>query len=231
MSDRAEPQNRFWNSRPATAALVVLVLGATVALPGSGILAAFLLVVVAALLGRKQGSVHDLGLRAPSSWPRLLATTAAYGTGLQLLFAAVIEPLLTRWTGTPIDMSAFEAIRGNPGVYLLVLALGWAVGGFLEELTLRGFVVGRLRWLLGSGPAATGFAVLLSATAFGIAHTYQGVTGVLSTGLAGLAFGAVFVRHGFNLWYPVFTHGFMNTLGITAVYLNADRALQGVGPL
>ncbi len=230
MTGGAEPPDGFWQSRPAMAVLVVFVLAATVVMPGSGILAAFVVVLLAALLGRRQGSLQDLGLRAPPSWPRLLATTAAYGAGLQILFAAVVEPLLTRWTGTPIDMSAFESMRGDTGVYLVVLLLGWVVGGFLEELALRGFVVGRLRWLLGSGPGVTWFAVILSATAFGIAHTYQGVTGVLSTGLAGLAFGAVFVRHGFNLWYPVFTHGFMNTLGITAVYLNADRALQGLGP-
>ncbi|MDH3435213.1 MAG: CPBP family glutamic-type intramembrane protease, partial [Gammaproteobacteria bacterium] len=108
------------------------------------------------------------------------------------------------------------------------LAIGWGVGGFLEELTFRGFVVGRLRWLLGSGSAATWAAVVVAAVTFGVAHAYQGVSGMIATGLTGLIVGALYVLHRFNVWYVIFTHGFINTAGILAIYLDIDRPLARV---
>jgi len=125
----------------------------------------------------------------------------------------------------PVDVSAFDAVRGSFANFLILLAIGWIVGGFLEEFSFRGFVVGRVRWLLGSGTAATWVAVLVAAIPFGLAHAYQGVTGMITTGLTGFLLGTVFVLHRFNLWYAIFTHGFTNTVGILAIYLDADRWL------
>jgi len=214
-----------WNNKAVIAPLVVLALGVTVGVEGVGAIGAFVIAILAAVIGRRHGSFEDLGFRRPSSWPRLLATTLAYGVILQFVFLAVVEPLLGSWTGVPVDVSAFEAVRGNVTNFLILLAIGWVVGGFLEELAFRGFIVGRTRWLLGSGSVATWTAVLIAAVPFGLAHAYQGVTGMITTGLTGFVLGAVFVRHGFNIWYAVFTHGFTNTVGILAIYLSFDRWL------
>ncbi len=80
--------------------------------------------------------------------------------------------------------------------------------------------------LLGSGGVATWVAVLVGAVPFGVAHLYQGLTGMIATGMIGFVLGAVYVRHGFNLWYAVFTHGFINTVGIITLYLDVDRAMN-----
>ena len=124
-----------------------------------------------------------------------------------------------------MDISAFDGIRGNLVPFLILLGIGWGIGGFLEEFTFRGFVVGRVRWLLGSGAAATWFAVLVAAIPFGLAHAYQGISGMITTGLTGFLLGAIYVLHRFNLWYAIFTHGFINTVGITAIYLDVDKSL------
>jgi len=214
-----------WNNKAVIAPLVVLALCVTIGVEGVGAIGAFVIAILAAVIGRRHGSFADLGFRRPASWPRLLATTLAYGVILQLVFLAVIEPLLGYWTGVPVDVSAFDAVRGNFTNFLILLAIGWVVGGFLEEFAFRGFIVGRTRWLLGSGTVATWAAVFIAAVPFGLAHAYQGVTGMITTGLTGFVLGAVFVRHGFNIWYAVFTHGFTNTIGILAIYISFDRWL------
>jgi membrane protease YdiL (CAAX protease family) len=220
--------NRFWTNRPTIALLVAIALGATVFVAGVGAIGAFVVATVAALAGRRQGSFGDLGFRAPASWPRLLGLTCLYGLMLQCITLLLIEPALARWTGAAVDISHFDAVRGNLSNFLALLAIGWVVGGFLEELAFRGFVVGRVHWLLGSSPAGAWIAVLVAAIPFGLAHAYQGAAGMIATGLAGFAMGAIYVLHRFNLWYAIFTHGFTNTFGITAIYLDLDRQISSL---
>jgi membrane protease YdiL (CAAX protease family) len=216
----------LWHNMPALAVLVALVLGLTIGLPGAGVLGAFAIAIFASLVALKSGSFRDLGFSLPESWGRMLGTTLVYGAALQMTFVLVIDPGLGHLTGKPVDLSAFEGVRGNFVPFLILMAIGWGVGGFLEEITFRGFVVGRLSWMFGSGKAVTWAAVAVAAVAFGIAHTYQGISGVISTGLAGFVFGAIYVGYRGNIWYPIFTHGFTNTFGITFIYLDADRYLN-----
>jgi len=225
VTESAESTSKIWHSGPVLIVLILLALGVTVGVEGVGAIGAFLIAIIVALIARKKGSLRDMGFRAPDSWPRLLGTTILYGLVIQLLFLAVVEPVLGRFTGSPVDVSALDSVRGNFVPFLIWLGIGWGVGGFLEEFTFRGFVVGRVRWLLGSGSAATWFAVLIAAIPFGLAHAYQGVSGMITTGLTGFLLGAIYVLHRFNLWYAIFTHGFINTAGITAIYLDVDKGL------
>jgi hypothetical protein len=226
MSHTIDEGSRLWHGKASLTVLVLLALGLPIAYPGLGVLGSFVIAIVVVLIARKQGSFRDMGFRRPDSWPRLLGTTLMYGIVIQLAFTIVIEPGLSRVTGDPVDISVFDAVRGDFVNFLLMMALGWVVGGFLEEFTFRGFIIGRVRWLLGSGAAATWVAVLAAAVPFGIAHIYQGVTGMIATGLIGFVLGAVYVYHRFNLWYAMFTHGFINTVGIVALYLDIDGEMS-----
>ncbi len=227
LSESADKRG-LWHNHAVLWVLVIVALGLTATIQNVGAVAAFVIAVGAALVARKQGSFHDLGFRGPASWVRLFGTTLIYSVLLQTFFLTIVEPLLARFTGVEVDVSVFDHVRGDFTNFLILLTVGWIVGGFLEEFSFRGFVVGRVRWMLGSGTAATWFAVLLAAVPFGLAHAYQGVSGMLTTGLTGFILGAVYVRHGFNIWYPIFTHGFINTLGIIAIYLDVDRGLGDV---
>ena len=218
----------LWHNKLVLAILIVLALGLIVSMPDTGVLGAFVIAIAAAVIARKQGSYRDMGFRAPASWPKLMGRTLLYGFVILMLFTILIDPALERATGKPLDISVFDGVRGDFANYLVLMAIGWIVGGFFEELTFRGFVVGRVRWLLGSGAAATWSAVVIAAVPFGIAHWYQGITGMIDTGLIGFVLGAVYVYHRFNLWYAVFTHGFFNTFAITAIFLDIDRDLQGL---
>jgi membrane protease YdiL (CAAX protease family) len=226
MAEQMQQQSRLWHGKESLAVLILLALGVTVAFPEVGVIGAFVIAITVPLIARKHGSYRDMGFRRPGSWPKLLGTTLAYGVVIQLAFTIVIEPLLARLTGTPVDISVFDNVRGNPGAFLVLLTIGWVVGGFLEEMTFRGFIVNRLSWLLGTGTTATWIAVLAAAMAFGIAHSYQGVTGMIATGMIGFIQGAVYVYHRFNLWYAIFTHGFINSVAILALYIDIDREMS-----
>jgi membrane protease YdiL (CAAX protease family) len=226
MDQESEERSRLWHDKVSLTVLVLLVLGLPIGFPEMGVIGAFAIAIVVPLIARKHGSYRDMGFRSPDSWSELIGRTFVYGIVIQLAFTVIIEPGLTQITEQPVDISVFDGVRGDFGAFLLLLAIGWGVGGFLEEMTFRGFVVGRVRWLLGSGVAATWIAVLAAAVPFGIAHLYQGVTGMLATGLIGFTLGAVYVYHRCNLWYAIFTHGFINTVGITAMYMDVDRDMS-----
>lgn len=62
---------------------------------------------------------------------------------------------------------------------------------------------------------------LASATALGIAHSHQGLTGMLTTGLNGLLFGVVYIYAGRHLLPAMICHAAGNVYGITLLYLGA----------
>ena len=93
-------------------------------------------------------------------------------------------------------------------------------------MLFRGYLLKRIRLVLGDRPAATLLAILLPALAFGLAHSYQDTAGMISTGLIGAILGALFVWYRGNLWLPIMVHGFSNVVGITLIYTNGDRVLN-----
>jgi membrane protease YdiL (CAAX protease family) len=52
---------------------------------------------------------------------------------------------------------------------------------------------------------------------FGLAHAYQGATGILVTGVLGLVFGLLYLRSK-SLWPLVIAHGLIDTLSLVALY-------------
>lgn len=97
------------------------------------------------------------------------------------------------------------------------------VAGF-EELAFRGFLVPRLKVLLGNWPAA----VLLSATLFGLGHFYEGTLAVVQTAVLGAYFGFtfVFVRR-FRLPSVMLAHAAFNTINFTLmIWLQRSGVLE-----
>jgi membrane protease YdiL (CAAX protease family) len=207
-------------------ALALLVLVST--LPNLGVIIGWLFLIVTLLVCVRQGSFAEIGFRRPMSWRRTLLQGLGIGVGLQLAFSILIDPLIERLTGIPLDLSSLDGMRGNLASYLVILALGWLVGGFLEEMLFRGYLLKRLQIVVGDSSRANAIAVMLPALAFGLAHSYQGASGMISTGLFGAILGVIFVSATGNLWLPVLVHGFSNTLGITLIYTNGDKVLSSL---
>jgi hypothetical protein len=111
-------------------------------------------------------------------------------------------------------------VQGNVGLLALLLAFTWTLAAIGEEVAYRGFLVTRLRELIGgdrAGAAATVVAAAVAALLFGWAHTEQGLIGVVTTCIDALFFTWLRFRYR-SLWAAVLAHGFNNTIGLVAYF-------------
>lgn len=98
------------------------------------------------------------------------------------------------------------------------LLLSWLLGAFGEELAYRGYIINRISDLLPQRAAAPSIAILGSGLLFGVSHTSQGLSGVISNFLGGLVYGILYVLAGWNLWVPILAHGLEDTIGFILIY-------------
>lgn len=220
MSDRTEspaPQ------RPARFALFALELAAFGAifwldewLPVSK--TPFFFAVAWLSLWWRGGTWRSLGLAAPPSWPRALALGAAAGFAIWALEFFVTQELLVALTGVYPDLHEFDELVGNLPLLLVLLAANLVLAALGEELVWRGFALPRVAELLGGSRAAWAAALVLVNAGFGLAHLYQGATGVVEATLAGVLLGALYLASGRNLVVPMAAHFVSNTIDLTVIY-------------
>ncbi len=96
--------------------------------------------------------------------------------------------------------------------------LSWTLAAFGEELVYRGYLQTRILDVIGRSTSAKLIAVVGSSILFGLAHTEQGLIGVLLTLLDALFFSFLRWRVAGSLWASVFAHGLNNTIGLTAYF-------------
>ena len=150
------------------------------------------------------------------------------GVVIQLTFSIIFEPLLVKLTGIPIDVGGADDMRGNLPLFLMWLVIGFGIGGFLEEMTFRGYLFTRLKLILGDSTFSLIVILLLTSVPFGLAHGYQGWTGVIETGISAFITGVIFIKSKYNLWMPILVHGFGNVVCIVLIYTNYDIVLNGL---
>ena len=196
----------------------VLLIPALLYAPGIGILLALAVIVI--LLWRRKTGLSEIGFRRQLDWVKTIGTGMLLGIVIQMAAFVLLDPLLEFLTGEVTDLSQFEGLRGDLGMLMIWLAIVWFFVVFVEEFIFRGFLMNELVNILGGSDAGLYLNLIFCAVLFGLAHWYQGPSGVLSTGLVGLVLGYLFIRNGFNLWLPIFVHGFLDTVGLTMIYLD-----------
>ncbi len=210
------------NTRAAAVVEILFVLALTVGhrvlhvIPVDETLPIFLL-GWASLWLRKVGW-RGVGLTRPGSWPRAIALGVGVGVFLQVLSEYVTEPLITALTGHVADMSGFLSLVGNWKQALLYFVLVWTWAAFGEEMAYRGYVLNRTADSLGRTRLSWVVGLLFVTGLFGFGHSYQGLAGVLDTGIHGLIFGVVYLASGRNLWACVIAHGVCDTVGIAMIF-------------
>lgn len=208
-------------------ALAAVTVGpAVLGAPGLSILLG--LALIGGVLWRRREGPRALGFARPTRWGVTVGQAVLLGGALYLLSAAVVDPALEALTGTPLDLSAFEGLRGNLGALLMWLGIVWVLVVFVEEVIYRGFLMNELRRVLGDGLGGVAANLGVSSVLFGLVHWYQGPSGVLSSGLIGLALGVAFIRSGYRLWLPLLAHGVIDTLALGAIYSGVDRHLAAL---
>ena len=170
-----------------------------------------------------------LGLARPRSMKATLAWTLA---ALVLTMAAgvLIEILASAITGGGGDArdangGRFADLPGSIYVYLYWLAVAWIIGGFVEEMLFRGFLITRFERLFARFPFGLVAAVILPAILFGQAHYYyQGLNGALATGATAVVSGILYLLMKRSLWPLTISHGLSNTIGLTLIYTGMQPA-------
>lgn len=218
LMSRHGPVSRVQSALVVALMSAILVVPALLNAPGIGIIVA--LVAIGLLLWRRRTGLRAMGFRRPRSWIRTVVLGLLIALAAQFGSYGILEPFIQQMTGQPPDLAEFDSLRGDLGMLAMWLAVVWLFVAFTEEFIFRGFMIRETMNLLGQGRATLYANLLFCSALFGLAHWYQGPGGVLSTGLVGLLMGYLFVRTGFNLWLPVFVHGFIDTIGLTLIYLD-----------
>ncbi len=118
-----------------------------------------------------------------------------------------IERMLPR---TPSERRSFRAVALTAGI--------------CEELLYRGYLLWYLvRWL------DVVPAVALSSLIFGIGHSYQGVKGIVTTGLVGVLMAAIYLISG-SLWPAMAVHALIDMHAGDLAYAALSRAAITPGP-
>ena len=178
----------------------------------------FLFLVAWASLRLRALGWRDAGLRLPSRWQRVAAVGVAWGVAMWLLEFFVTMPLLRELLGYWPDLTAFNDIVGNAPLLAIYLALNWVLAAFGEETVWRGYALPRAAEFLGTGSRAWILALVLVNTAFGLAHLYQGPSGVIQATVGGVLLGVLYLVTGRNLLAPILAHGIGNSIDFTVMY-------------
>lgn len=148
-------------------------------------------------------------------------TAILYSILLLIIFDALLQPIIESFFGK-INLESFEGIRGNFISYVIFVLIMWVVAAFGEELFYRGFLMKRIAGYLGNKNESWFLAAAIIGVFFGLAHLYQGISGVITTGLIGFAMGLIFMKSR-NLLIPILVHGIYDTIGITLLFLGKER--------
>jgi membrane protease YdiL (CAAX protease family) len=179
---------------------------------------AFAFVFVLASLYIRRIGLTGIGLSRSKSCQGIVLIGIGGGIVLQFLSLYGIEPILAKLTGHLPDLSQFSALKGNAQFLLMWLAISWIVAAFGEEIVYRGYFMNRITDLIGKTQMAWVVSLVLSATLFGSIHYYQGISGMISTGISGLVFGILYLVTKRNLWTALLAHGAYDTIGFLLIF-------------
>jgi membrane protease YdiL (CAAX protease family) len=161
---------------------------------------------------------RDVGLSRFRSWGTTLTFGIAAGLVLEAFQLFISQPLLVRLLNKQPDLEIFRALHGNLKWTLIALAGTWTLAAFGEEMVYRGYLMNRVADLFNRTQAAWIVSLILVHVGFGLAHAYQGVTGVIDEGLAGLLLGVIYLRTGRNLAVPIIAHGIQDTIDFVLIF-------------
>lgn len=192
----------------------------------SGPMSLLLTLIVLTFYMRARGVTwREMGLIRLPGWkakamviPKAVVPFALFAAAVSLMIF-VGEPLGITRTDTSGVEARWGSVEGNLGILLLWLGIVWTSAAFGEEMFFRGYMVTRLADGLEGVPGRLVIAVLLPALIFGYGHFYyQGIYGLMMTGMIALAFGTAFLLLKRNLWPLVLVHGLIDTLNFIALY-------------
>ena len=172
--------------------------------------------VVSLALGSRLVGMEEMGVRIE---PGRVVYAMSWGVGIFALGTATLWLFLVlrKWGGWSESRLVHELMpvtRRDKGLYA-----GLSIcAGFGEELAYRGYAIPVV--IVAGGSAAV--ALALTSAAFAVLHSYQGVLGVVRTGVVGVIMGAVFLHTG-SLWPSIVGHVLID---LAVGFVLADKLLS-----
>jgi membrane protease YdiL (CAAX protease family) len=179
------------------------------------VIAAVIIILVSRWLRKEDWSSY--GFLKVHFQPAIIASVIGIGFGFADNY--LIEPLITKLTGYTPDLSTYESIQGNWLEYIILLLIGWVVGGFFEEFFFRGYLFHRIGKLIKHAIWFRIVSITVTSIVFAFAHNYQGMGGIIGTFYFAVIMGILYFVFKRNVWYLVLIHGFYDMVGITKLFL------------
>ena len=167
------------------------------------------------VLGSRLVGLEGMGLRIePSQVPvAILWGGATFALGIASLWFFLILRKRCGWSESRLVRELMPVTRREKVWYA---GLSFCAG-FGEELAYRAYAIPALIVAGGSASAA----VALTSVAFAVLHSYQGVLGVVRTGVVGVIMGMVFLHTG-SVWPAIVAHVLID---LAVGFVLADRLL------
>jgi len=178
----------------------------------------YLLVFACASLWVRKVNWGSIGLRVYRNWKTTIFLGVVAGLLLEGFELFVSQPLLVKYLRREPDLELFRALTGNLKYTLIFIGLAWTLAAFGEEMVYRGYLMNRVADLMNRGRGAWIVSLIVVHVAFGLAHAYQGITGILDEGLSGLLLGIIYLRTGRNLAVPIIAHGIEDTVDFLLIF-------------
>ncbi|WP_315854899.1 CPBP family intramembrane glutamic endopeptidase [Qipengyuania aquimaris] len=168
---------------------------------------------------RKDGALSEAwNLKAPASWTRTLLIAAGATIAIIIWFTVGSMMLSALGLETPDVGEVLGWVTESPFHFVLwILLVAVFAAGFGEELLWRGFLMDRLS-RLGGLRGSMWLIILIQAALFGLPHLYQGLGGVIITGVVGIGFGWLRYRCGGNLWACIIAHVAVDVIMMSLSY-------------
>ncbi len=166
----------------------------------------------------RDGSWKAMGLNWPASWRKTVLIAIAAAAARLLLGSVVVDPITAHFWPPAVGPQGFNEIAHNVPVALKWLGLVWTFAAFGEEISYRSYLLTRASEVGNRSRFVSWIAVILVAVLFGYGHYYKGPAGIVDSGMAGLVLGATFLLSGRNLWACILAHGFIDTVGVIALF-------------
>lgn len=210
--------------KPLHFLFTLLAVAVVVVLPHLGLIPSFgysipILFFVWLVLKHNGETFSDIGFRFKSFHSRaaLIGSMAAVAilSIMQLLVFPVLEHFIELES---TDIGLYDFIKASKAQYLLIVVMGWLIGGFYEEIVFHGFIFTRLEQMI-PGRYATVLSFVVSCILFGAYHLQMGSGGAFNALMVGGVYQGLFLYFKRNLWASIICHGVYNTMVMTLIYL------------
>ncbi len=166
----------------------------------------------------RQITWKTIGLERPENWFQTAAIGLVVGILAVLFGIFVISPLF-RLAGQALGADMLSSLPGNLPFFIGLILTTWLLAAILEEMVYRGYLLNRLTDVLGHNTPGWIISIILSAVMFSLAHGRYEPQFVLTSFLAGVIEGWLYLTSQRNLWLPIIFHGITNSISITMAFL------------